>query len=69
MFCFKNHFHFRYGFAKVVERLLAEKDCDPNATNKFGMVPLHHGAVNGDPNVIEALVKGGAKVKKIQYED
>ena len=26
------------------------------------MVPLHHAAVNGDPNVIEALVKGGAKV-------
>ena len=48
----------------MVERLLAEKDCDPNATNKFGMVPLHHGAVNGDPSVIEALVKGGAKVMK-----
>ena len=30
------------------------------------MVPLHHAAVNGDPNVIEALIKGGAKVKKIE---
>lgn len=51
----------RYGHVKVVERLLTEKGCDANATNKFGMVPLHHAAVNGDPNVIEALVKGGAK--------
>lgn len=51
----------RYGHVKVVERLLAEKGCDPNATNKFGMVALHHASVNGDPNVIETLVKGGAK--------
>ena len=29
------------------------------------MVPLHHAAVNGDPNVIEALIKGGAKVKNL----
>ena len=29
------------------------------------MVPLHHAAVNGDPNVIEALIKGGAKVEKL----
>ena len=29
------------------------------------MVPLHHAAVNGDPNVIEALIKGGAKVEDL----
>ena len=29
------------------------------------MVPLHHAAVNGDPNVIEALIKGGAKVENL----
>ena len=38
------------------------KGCDANATNKFGMVPLHHAAVHGDPNVIEALIKGGGEV-------
>jgi len=51
----------RYGHAKVVDCILSQKECDANATNKFGMVPLHHAAVNGDPSVIEALVKGGAK--------
>ena len=54
----------RYGHAKVVDCILSQKECDANATNKFGMVPLHHAAVNGDPSVIEALVKGGAKVHK-----
>ena len=41
---------------------MSVKGCDANATNKFGMVPLHHAAVHGDPNVIEALIKGGGEV-------
>ena len=35
-----------------------ENGADPNLTNKFGMTALHHAAVNGDPLVIQALIKG-----------
>ena len=50
----------RYGHHEVVSSLL-EKGADPNLTNKFGMTALHHAAVNGDPLVIQALIKGKNK--------
>ena len=50
----------RYGHHEVVSSLL-EKGADPNLTNKFGMTALHHAAVNGDPLVIQALIKGKTK--------
>ena len=54
----------RYGHNNVVAKLI-ELKADPNATNKFGMVPLHHATVNGDPKVIETLLGAGAKVNQL----
>ena len=56
----------RYSHLSVVEKLL-ELGANPNATNKFGMVPLHHAAVaGGSPEVIVALIKAGADVSNIR---
>ena len=51
----------RYGHAGVVAKLV-ELGADPNADNKFGMVPLHHAAVGGEADVIVTLIKAGADV-------
>ena len=49
----------------MVEKLL-ELGANPNAMNKFGMVPLHHAAVaGGSPEVIVALIKAGADVSRV----
>ena len=51
----------------MVEKLL-ELGANPNAMNKFGMVPLHHAAVaGGSPEVIVALIKAGADVSRVSY--
>ena len=34
------------------------------ATNKFGMTPLHHAAVHGSSEVIVCLLKGGCPVNQ-----
>ena len=48
----------------MVEKLL-ELGANPNAMNKFGMVPLHHAAVaGGSAEVIVALIKAGADVSR-----
>jgi len=36
----------------------------PNATNRYGVTPLSLAAVNGDPVMLETLIKGGADVKQ-----
>ena len=57
----------RYSHLSVVEKLL-ELGANPNAINKFGMVPLHHAAVaGGSPEVIVALIKAGADVSRVSY--
>lgn len=40
---------------QVVEVLL-DKGADPRRKNKFGMTPLHHGAVGGDLKCVKALI-------------
>ena len=35
-----------------------------SATNKFGMTPLHHAAVNGSADVIKCLLEGGCAVNQ-----
>ena len=65
--CWKHNFNSRaarYSHLSVVEKLL-ELGANPNAMNKFGMVPLHHAAVaGGSPEVIVALIKAGADVSR-----
>ena len=34
------------------------------ATNKFGMTPLHHAAVHGSSDVIKCLLQGGCPVNQ-----
>lgn len=50
----------RYGKANVVKALIEDCGANPNISNKFDMTPLHHGAVEGNPQVIEVLIKNGA---------
>ena len=51
----------RYGKVNVVKTLLDLK-ADPNGENKFHMTAMHHAAVEGSAEVIEALIEAGASV-------
>lgn len=51
----------RYGKANVAKVLIQDCGADPNVKNKFDMTPLHHAAVEGSAEVIEVLIKAGAK--------
>lgn len=53
----------RYGHLPVVLKLI-EMGADTNARNKFGMVPLHHAAVAGDPDIVKCLIQSGGQVSQ-----
>ena len=44
---------------KLIQSLVA-RGADVCLPNKFGMLPLHHGAVHGGAEVVSALLKAGA---------
>jgi ankyrin repeat protein len=46
---------------EIVELLLANK-ADVNATNKFGLTPLHLAAFCGDSEVVEILLQSNAYI-------
>merc|ERR1719397_2464249 len=43
---------------------LVRRGADVEIPNKFGMLPLHHGAVHGGAEVVQALLEAGAEPNK-----
>ena len=57
------------GDVKRAQFLLQEKRIDINVKDSDGYTPLHHAIFNNDVNMVQLLVKYGAKQEKKVYEE